>query len=125
MYLLINTTEQDTISLTLFDKEKKNEKKVEAKNRDILIVLNEFLGELSLNKKDIQGIAVIVGEGSFTSTRLAVTVANTFAYAQKKPVLAISAKEAEDFENLALEIEKQPIGQYISASYSAEPNIGK
>lgn len=125
MFLLIDTTERDNIFFILFGGGKHNEKKVEAKNRNILIVFNEFLKELSLSKDDVQGIAVIVAEGSFTSTRLAVTVANTFAYAEKIPVLAVLRENTTNLAWLESEIKKQPIGQYISAEYSGEPNIGR
>lgn len=124
MYVAIDTSERDHIFFLLFDEKSKKEKKVEAKNRDILKELDLFLTEEGLNKKDVQGFAVVVGEGSFTSTRLAVTVANTFAFTGEIPVATISKDELEDVAGLTKTIQSRPKGEYISASYSAEPHIG-
>ncbi len=125
MYLGIDTSEFDNIHLVLFDKDSVLNKKVEAKNRDVLKTIDIFLSENRLSKKDVQGIAVVVGDGSFTSTRLAVTVANTFSYTQGIPVLPVSKDQLTEPRVLIERIDDQPKGQYISAEYSGEPNIGK
>jgi tRNA A37 threonylcarbamoyladenosine modification protein TsaB len=124
MYLLINTSQRDSVDLTFFDEGNSFDKHVDAKNRDLLLVIDEFLNEKKLNKEDVQGIAVVVGEGGFTSTRISVTVANTFAYANKIPVVTVDLKEAEDLEVLIEKIKNQDPGTYVSATYSGEPNIG-
>ena len=124
MYLLINTSQRDSVDLTFFDEGNSFDKHVDAKNRVLLLVIDEFLNEKKLNKEDVQGIAVVVGEGGFTSTRISVTVANTFAYANKIPVVTVDLKEAEDLEVLIEKIKNQDPGTYVSATYSGEPNIG-
>ena len=67
----------------------------------------------------------MVGVGSFTSTRIACVVANTFAYAMQIPLLAIKENEIENVQKLIPKLLKQPKGQYISATYSGEPNISQ
>ena len=124
MYLLINTSQRDSVDLTFFDEGNSFDKHVDAKNRDLLLVIDEFLNEKKLNKEDVQGIAVVVGEGGFTSTRISVTVANTFAYANKIPVVTVDLKEAEELEVLIEKIKNQDPGTSVSATYSGEPNIG-
>ena len=67
---------------------------------------------------------VVVGAGSFTSTRIACVVANTFAYVKQIPLLAISVEQVDEVQELVPELLKQKKGNYISATYSGEPNIG-
>ncbi len=122
-YLLIDTSERDTIRLSFFDEATKQDVQREASNRDLLKVIDDFLTVNKVSKDTVAGIMTVVGEGGFTSTRLATTVANTFAYVQKIPVLAISKEQVSDPQALISALSKQPIGQYISATYSAPPNI--
>lgn len=125
MYLLIDIAKKDLIRLSFFNKEKKIDFEEEGRNRELLNLIDIFLCQEKINKDGIEGIMVVVGEGGFTSTRLAVTVANTFGYVLNIPLLAISVEQAKDPQSLILELLEQPKGQYISAEYSGEPNIGK
>ncbi len=124
MFLGIDTSKKDIVRLTLFDKESVFEKQVDAKNRDLLFYIDEFLTEQKIEKKDVQGIAVVVGEGGFTSTRIATTVANGFVYIHKIPVISISSDDLKNTQELISKFESQQEGKYISATYSGEPNIG-
>lgn len=124
MFLSIDSSQKDTVALALFDADNIIKKEYSGKNRELLSFVDSFLRECNMNTKDVQGIAVVVGEGSFTSTRIAVTVTNTCGYALGIPLLAISKKEADDPQALISNVTAQPAGQYISATYSGEPNIG-
>jgi len=124
MYLLIDTSEHNTISLALFDEHDTCSKVVEGKNRTLLTHIDAFLREKHIEKHLLEGIAVVVGKGSFTSTRIAVTVSNTFSYALSIPVLPISKDEMIDLDALRARIAVYPKGQYVSATYSAAPSIG-
>lgn len=92
-------------------------------NRDeqgLLVIVNELLLDEGKKLADLRGLAVVVGKGKFTATRIAVTLVNTLAYALKIPVLAV-----DDWsENIQKDIQASPIGQYVSAQYSAPANIG-
>lgn len=124
MYLLINLSEKDNIQLTLFNTENIEHKTSSGRNRELLISIDQFLTEQNLTKSDVEGIMVVVGSGGFTSTRIAVVVANTFAYTLQIPLLAIQESEVGDAPNLIPKLLEQPKGHYISAEYSGEPNIG-
>jgi tRNA A37 threonylcarbamoyladenosine modification protein TsaB len=84
--------------------------------------LDSFLDQQNMDKKSIQGVAVVVGVGGFTSTRIATTLANAWHFVQKIPVLAVSAEEASKPQKL---IEKFTSENYILAEYSGEPNLGR
>ena len=125
MYLLINLSTKDNIHLALFDQSTIVEKNYQGRNKELLSSIDSLLKKQKLSNQDIEGIMVVVGAGGFTSTRIAMVVANTFAYALKIPVLAIQENQIKKIQELIPELIKQPIGQYISASYSGQPNITK
>lgn len=114
----------DEITLTLFDIDTTHVQTVPGKNRTLLVAIDTFLQKQDTALANIEGIAVIVGEGSFTSTRIAVTVANTVAYARHIPVVAVTKEQSKDIPELMALFETTSAGTYISATYSGEPNIG-
>ena len=67
----------------------------------------------------------VVGTGSFSSTRIATTLANSFAYNYQIPLLAIDKDQALSVQKLIPTLLEQTEGQYVSATYSGEPNINK
>ncbi len=127
MYLLINTSEKDEIDIALFDDKTIEHKFYSGRNRELLsCIQNVFkIKNSKLKIKNLSGIMVVVGAGSFTSTRVACVVANTFGYVLQIPLLAISKEQAKDPQKLISKLLKQPKGQYISATYSGEANVGK
>ena len=133
MFLLIDTSEKDNIFLALFDENKFEHQNYSVPNRELLACIDDlFKGQKSIKSKvhkvnfnDLKGIMVVVGAGNFTNTRIACVVANTLAYDLQIPLLAIQKNQVNEVQNLISELLKQPPGHYISATYSAEPNIGK
>ncbi len=86
MYIMIDMSEKDVVAVSIFDEQSIKHKKEMTKNRDLLPLIEKFLLEEGVKQEDVQGIMVVVGSGSFTSTRIGCVVANTFAYAMKIPV---------------------------------------
>ncbi len=133
MYLLINLSQKNQINLSLFDSKTKKDWQSEGPNRDLLVSIDQFLKKAlvehslsgkKLNKKDVQGIMVVVGAGGFTSTRISTVIANAFSYAQAIPVLCITENQVDSIQDLIPKLLDQPKDQFISATYSGEPNIG-
>ncbi len=124
MYVLIDMSEQDLIRLSLFNEVEVYTREFSERNRELLFCIDSFLRETGVQKDVLRGIGVVVGSGSFTSTRIAVTMANTFGYALNIPLLAIKKEELGSLPSLLKRIQAQPVGQYISATYSGEPNVG-
>lgn len=127
MFLLIDTSEKDNIQLALFDKNILEHQNYSVPNRELLVCIDNEFRVLSSEflVKDLEGIMVVVGAGNFTNTRIACVVANTFAYDKQIPLLAIQKEETNKVQTLISKLLKQKPGHYISATYSAEPNIGK
>jgi len=126
MYLLIDMSQQDKIHLALFGEQKRTDKTYEGRNRELLFCIDKLVhSQKPKAKSEIDGIMVVSGEGSFTSTRIACVVANTFGYVLQIPLLAIKVEQVDNVKELIPELLRQPRGQYVSATYSGEPNIGK
>ncbi len=125
MFLLIDLSTQQSINLGLFDANSLVEKKTLGSNRDLLLAIDNFCSEQNIDSRTIGGIVVVVGAGSFTNTRIATTAANTFGYVLKIPLLAIKKEFLGKLPDIIPQLLSQPIGQYCSAIYSAEPNIGR
>lgn len=129
MYLLIDPSEKNKIKIIGFDETKIETEVFDAPNRDILVSVDSFLQSRKMKQTDVQGIAVVVGVGGFTSTRIATTLANAWHFAFHIPVVAVNLEEASEPQKL---IEKftsanagTASGNYILAEYSGEPNVGK
>lgn len=73
---------------------------------NLLPEIERVLRESDTKKRELKGIAVGVGPGSYTGVRIAVTTAKTLAWALKLPVVAVSSLEAQaasGFETMALQ----------------------
>lgn len=122
MYLFINTSEREYFYFCLFDESVVAEKK-DTDTTDVLGGIQNFLKEQNKTMKDIQGIAVLVGKGTFSSTRSAVSVANAWAFAEHIPVVTVQPdKPFEILEIIKLLQTKNP-GDPVVAEYSGVPNI--
>lgn len=124
MYLLLDLSTRDEIALTLFDEQPFEHKTYSGRNRELLSFVHAFLEGAGKSHNDILGIAVIMQTGSFTSTRLAAVLANTWSFAKKIPVISVTKKQAEAFETMSIQL-RESTPHYIHASYAAEPSIGK
>lgn len=122
MYLLLDNS--DPLAVSFYFKKQDNwqeYKSVRELNEPLLVTVDQFFKSKKINKKKLLGLGVIVGKGSFTTTRAAVTVVNTLAYAWG--IKAVAVKEC-DQKLLEKVFKETPKGQFVSALYSGEPNIG-
>lgn len=60
----------------------------------LLHTIHQTLQAVSLSVRDLDGIAVSAGPGSFTGLRIGVTTAKSIAYSIRKPVAAIPSLDA-------------------------------
>ncbi|GIW46293.1 MAG: tRNA (adenosine(37)-N6)-threonylcarbamoyltransferase complex dimerization subunit type 1 TsaB [Deltaproteobacteria bacterium] len=59
----------------------------------LLPIIEWLLREVGLNKEDVEGIAVSIGPGSFTSVRVGVATAKGLAFSLGVPVVGVSSLE--------------------------------
>lgn len=124
MYLSIDLSAFERIALKLFDANNAVSRVYSGVNRDLLKRIDTFLKENDFKVNQLRGIAVVMGEESFTSTRISTVVANAFGYVLNIPLAKFSAANLVDLPKLVAKINLEPRGQYLAAAYSREPNIG-
>lgn len=122
MYIIIENSFDDKIVLHYRLNTKWVQREFISDNRGVLLAINELLEFEKKKPADLSGIGIVLGIGRFTGTRIAVTVANTLAYAFSIPVVGLAKIDYPEFERM---ISEAPVGQYVSAKYSGEANIGK
>jgi len=122
MYLLLDNSKAKEIILSLYLNNKWVQHIYSSQEVSSLEAIDKCLNDESVALKDLKGLAVMVGVGSFTATRISVTIANTMAYALGIKVVAINKVDEVDLIN---KIESASVGVLVSAVYSGEPNIGK
>lgn len=122
MYLLLDNSNAGEIGIYLWLNNIWVQHIYSASENNLVVAIDKCLREEKCTLKDLEGIAVVVGKGSFTSTRIAVTVANTLSYALSIPV--VSTVSIED-AGLITKIKNANKDILVSAVYSGEPNIGK
>lgn len=67
----------------------------------LVTAIDEAMAAAGVDKKELDGIAVGVGPGSYTGVRIAVTTAKTLAWSLRLPVTAVSSLAAIGFGGYA------------------------
>ena len=92
MMILAIQTNKPTAELYIYDGPKKLAQIKWPAHLKLAETLNskieEILNKSSISYKDLNGLAIYKGPGSFTGLRIGVSVANTLAYAQSIPIVA-------------------------------------
>lgn len=122
-WLLIDTHAAHRVRTAWLSSETKPEEKVfDAR-------ASELLPKLARNwkkrAKNLSGIVLVVGPGSFTSVRTGAVSANLIARWLKVPLYPLSVEESLDLAAVTARLaqgEVAPTG-YAAPVYSAEPNI--
>lgn len=129
MYLFINTSDKAACLVAVIGAASGMRAKacVSAKQKSselLLSLVARVLREGAVDKKDVRGIIVAQGPGSFTSLRIGVVAANALAFGLRIPIAgvspAVSIDKAFKMIDTGLLFEKQ----IILPRYGSEPNIG-
>lgn len=121
MYLCIASTQRGEHHLFLFGVD--FVKEYSDSCFTLLEAIDNFFKKEEIQKESIKGIAVVVGVGTFSSVRIATTLANAWHFANSTPVKAISVEDVSELQLIAKEMNQD--SAYILPTYSGEPNIGK
>ncbi len=131
MFLFINSLQENKISLALF-KDLNHiqwlEESVKNKSREnILIILDKILKQNKKRAKDLKGIIVVNGPGSFVGIRIALSVVNALAWALSIPAKGIPVSSGMTNEDLIKkswsQIVKSKKYKAVEPFYGQEPHI--
>ncbi len=127
--LAINTAAEDESAVFLFDGEKIVKEKIRGQKDKLLFLIDKVLRKRKKTAKDIRGVLVVSGPGSFTAVRQGVVGANAFGYLLGVPVVGVKLDEFKN-ENEFLKIgyekmTKAKKGIVVLPAYGREPNITK
>lgn len=86
-------------------------------------VIADALAEWGVTPSEVQGVAVVVGVGAFTATRVATTIANAWSYVYGIPVIGVGLDEVLTGVDLDERFKNAP--RFLSATYSGAPAIGQ
>ena len=104
MYLIINTSDNKKIFIGLIRDDKLISKKIiSAKYKQaekLLPMIEKLLEKNKVCLKNLKGIIIAKGPGSFTSLRVGVVTANTLSFALGIPVVGVGVGEFDDLEGL-------------------------
>lgn len=95
--IYLDTTTPNLYFTIIDDSDLLIEKKVYLGNEmsvNTLPIIKKSLEEVNLNIKEIDKIIVVNGPGSFTGTRICLTIAKTLAWSLNIPIVTISSLEA-------------------------------
>lgn len=87
-----------------------------------LAALDRTLKVWDISAKDIASVAVVVGPGAFTSSRVSTVMANAFAFAGNIPVIAVENAEKRSFADVAASLPSAS-ADYAVPVYNRPPNI--
>jgi len=92
-----------------------------------LFNVSGFLNEQKVAIEDLKKIVVVSGPGSFTSTRMIVTITNALAWAKNLPIVGVENSERKSGEELIALLTQDWLiknsTNFISPFYDRPPNI--
>jgi tRNA A37 threonylcarbamoyladenosine modification protein TsaB len=125
MFLFINPTQKNSITLKLFigDTSITHVHEGDYKlTEKLLFFVDQILNEGDLVAKDLEGIILAVGPGSYTALRLACVVVNTLAQVQGILVYGDTLENLTTDESIREACSKVN-STILSPQYAGEPNI--
>jgi hypothetical protein len=126
MYLVIASQDISNLTLALLDKgDLAQSEEFFVPPEKHLVSIDEALGKWKVSINTLKGVIVITGPGSFTASRVSVTLANSIAMTQKIPIWGIANPENKTIKNLVgdLDLSKMPDKTFVLPDYNQEPHI--
>ncbi len=127
MLILTIRTDKPEAEVGLYDNEKKLNYITWLAHRElsstIHIKIKQILEQNAKELKDLEGIAVFKGPGSFTGLRIGISVANALSYALKIPIVSEEGKSW--ISKGVKDLNNGKNDKIALAEYGALPNITK
>ncbi len=126
MLLAMLAQDLSTISLAIFENGNvERQKDVAAAPERYLQSLDETLRSWKVSLHQLEGVIVVIGSGSFTSSRVSTTMANALAFTHRWPLFALENRArlplAELLESFVPSAEKSV--SFAFPAYDGEAHI--
>ena len=126
MYLLMRTEQEEAYVALVKDYEHVAEKSWQAHRElsdTLLKTIEDLLTGQSADWKDVDGIGIFKGPGSFTGLRVGATVANTLASSLSVNVVGVNG---DNWQHEAIEkLDNKENDRIVVPEYGGEANITK
>lgn len=99
------------------------EQTVEVPPEQYLYSVDQFLRAHSVSPEHIHRILVVNGPGSFTASRISVTLANTLAFVHHIPMVALENPERLSMQELLSDANRFSEHAFVVPVYDRPPNI--
>lgn len=94
---------------------------------EYLAAIARFFSSRSVSLETVEKIFVVSGPGSFTSTRMIVTIANALAFSKNIPITGVENATRKNSEELvcdsSLLMTRQEDGGFVTPTYDRPPHI--
>lgn len=123
MYLVIDNSGEKQIKIAVSDDqgEWRTDEVERPESGGVLSAIVDLLAKSGRVLSEITGLAVVIGKGRFTQTRVAAVVANVLGFTNKIPTIALVDF---DLAKAYLTLKSAKAGEYIMPKYSANAHIG-
>lgn len=125
MYLYLDTTERDSFQVALIEKDKVIKHKIisstQTHSEKLLRTINSLLNSVHKTIKDVKGIAIVEGPGSFTSLRVGMATANGLSFALNIPVMGVEVSTS--LNSIFKFFNKKLKTKIVLPKYGREPHI--
>jgi len=95
----------------------------EASPEQYLRILSEFLQKYDCSLDSLTRLFVVTGPGSFTASRVSVTIANTLAFSLGIPLSGVENQERSTFEKLWYPMNSEGEHDLVVPVYDRPPMI--
>ncbi len=126
MYLVISSQDIKNLTLALSDgKDLTVSEEFFVPPERHLVSIDQALSKWKVAINGLKGVIVVTGPGSFTASRVSVTIANSIAMTQKIPVWGIENNNELPLKELIVDIDlsKLPSKTFTLPAYNRGPNI--
>ncbi|MFC1787842.1 hypothetical protein ACFLZY_01330 [Patescibacteria group bacterium] len=133
-FLLIKAQDIKEISLALLDQDQGSgfpklvfESKTTAQPEEYLKEISLAVREWGIGFEELSGVIVVTGPGSFTSSRVSLTIANTIGFTHGLPIVPIENNNHLKIKELIMNLDLNDLPQvntFAQPTYNQPPQIG-
>ncbi len=124
MLLVLSAQDIHRLEVVVMDGERvRHEAVVETPPEGFLSTVNALVNSWNMAWKDFTRVAVVSGPGSFTSTRVIVTIANGMAFGRNIPIVSVENPDRKPLVELVPDMLSATPNGFVAPVYDRPPHI--